>query len=98
VSGFFKCDAFELKKKEWNLEGWLEVLKKGSPEAQKLILTFFSVENLNKEIARDPAGTIMKLKNIWNDEDFKETRSKLVWPKGYGQEADLVGGLDSLGF
>jgi hypothetical protein len=97
VGGFFKCDAFRLKKGEWNLKSWLKVLKE-SPEAQNLILTLFSVENLNKEIARDPAGMIMKLKQIWNDEDFKETRSKLVWPKGYEEEADLVGDLDDVGF
>ena len=93
----FVCDAFRLVK-EWNLKGWLKVMKKGSPEAQKLILTIFSAKELNKEIQKDPAGMIMKLKDIWNDDGFRETRAKLVWPKGYEEEADLVGDLDDVGF
>jgi len=97
VGWYFQCDAFTLVK-EWNLKGWLKVLREGSPEAQKLILTIFSAEELNKEISKDPAGMVMKLKEIWNDEDFKEIRSKLVWPKGYEEEADLVGDLDDVGF
>jgi len=74
------------------------VLKEGSPEAQKLISTILSVEELNKEIQKDPAGMVMKLKGIWNDGNFKEIRAKLVWPKGYAEEADLVGDLDDVGF
>jgi len=98
VGGYFSCDAFDLGGGEWNLKGWLRVLKEGTPEAQKLIPTIFSAEELNKEIQKDPAGMIMKLKDIWNDDGFKETRSKLVWPKGYAEEADLVGDLDDVGF
>jgi hypothetical protein len=74
------------------------VLKTGGPEAQKLILTVFSVEELNKEIQKNPAGMIMKLKGVWNDESFKETRSKLVWPRGYIDDAELAGDLDDIGF
>jgi hypothetical protein len=98
VGGDFECDAFQLEEGEWNLKGWLKVMQEGSPKAQKLILILLPAEELNKEIARDPAGIIMKLKKIWNDENFKETRSKLVWPKGFGEEADLVGDLDDVGF
>jgi hypothetical protein len=98
VGGAFWCSAFELSKGEWNPKGWLKVLREGSPEAQKLILTLLSAEELNKEIQKDPAGMIMKLKEVWNDENFKETRAKLVWPKGYAEEADLVGDLDDVGF
>ena len=98
VGGYFSCDAFDLGGGEWNLKGWLRVLKEGTPEAQKLIPTIFSAEELNKEIQKDPAGMIMKLKDIWNDDGFKETRSKLVWPKGYGDQAKLVGDLDDVGF
>ncbi len=97
VGGEFICNAFELNKGEWNLKGWLKVLKEGSQEAQSLISTILSAEALNKEIARDPAGMIMKLKPVWNDENFKETRGKLVWPKGYAEEADLVGDLGGIG-
>ena len=98
VGGDFECGEFVLKKGEWNLEGWLRVMKEGSQEAQKLISTIFSAEELNKEIQKDPAGMIMKLKEIWNDENFREIKSKLVWPKGYEQEADLAGDLDDVGF
>ena len=97
VGGWFRCDAFTLWNGEWNLEGWLKVLQEGSPEAQNLISTILS-EYLNKEIARDPAGMIMKIKEVWKDESFKKTRSKLVWPKGYSDDADLVGDLDDVGF
>jgi hypothetical protein len=98
VSRSFGCDAFELSEGDWNLRSWLKVLQDGSPEAQKLILTLLPAEALNKEIVRDPAGMTMKLKGVWNDETFKETRSKLVWPKGYSDDADLVGDLDDVGF
>jgi hypothetical protein len=98
VGGNFYCDAFRLARGGWNPKGWLEVLKTGGPEAQKLILTIFPVEELNKEIAKDPAGMIMKLKGVWNDESFKETRSKLVWPRGYIDDAELAGDLDDIGF
>ena len=95
VGGYFSCDFFG---GEWNLKGWLKVLREGSPEAQKLISTILSAEELNKEIQKDPAGMIMKLKEVWNDGNFKETRAKLVWPKEYEEEADLVGDLDDVGF
>ena len=95
----FVCDAFRLEEEvKWSFKGWLKVLAEGRPEAQKLISTILSAEELNKEIARDPAGMIMKLKEFWNDENFKDIRSKLVWPKGYGDSADLVGDLDDIGF
>jgi hypothetical protein len=98
VGGYFYCDAFTLESGEWNLEGWLEVLKKGKMEAQQLILPLLPPEVLNQEIRKDPTGMIMKLKEVWNDESFRETRSKLVWPRGYEEEADLVGDLDDVGF
>ena len=98
VGRYFDCDAFELEKGEWNPKGWLKLLREGSTEAQKLILTLLSAEVLNKEIQKDPAGMAMKLKGVWNDEIFKDIRSKLVWPKGYADDADLVGDLDDVGF
>ncbi len=98
MGGTFKCDAFQLTKGDWNPKGWLKVLKHGSPEAQNLVLTLLPAEALNKEIAKDPAGMIMELKPILNDRFFKKTRAKLVWPKGYSDDADLVGDLDDVGF
>ena len=98
IGGRFECDAFELEQGEWNPKGWLKILKKGSPEAQQLIATILSPEDLNREIQKDPEGMIMKLKVVWNEKSFRETRDKLVWPKGYEQEADLLGDLDDVGF
>ena len=98
VGGSFYCGAFELGKGEWNHKGWLWILAEGSSKAQKLILTLMSTELLNKQIKQDPAGMIIKLKEVWNDESFREIRSKLVWPRGYEEEADLVGDLDDIGF
>jgi hypothetical protein len=98
VGGYFICDEFKLERGEWNLEGWLRVLQEGRSKARKLISTILSAETLNKEIAKDPTGMIMKLKKIWNDRNFKDIRSKLVWPKDFGEEADLVGDLDDVGF
>ena len=98
IGGRFLCSSFELEQGEWNLEGWLSVLKEGSPEAQQLIATILSPEVLNKEIRKDPTGMIMKLKEVWNDESFRETRSKLVWPRGYEKKASLLGDLDDVGF
>jgi len=100
VGGYFNCTKFKLEKGEWNVKGWLKVLKHRRPEARKLILTLIlhRAEALNKEIQKDPAGMIMKLKEVWNDDGFKETRSKLVWPKGYEEEVELVGDLYGVGF
>jgi len=94
----FYCDAFKLKEGEWNYRGWFKVMGEGTPEAQQLMGTLVSPDVLNREIQKDPAGMAMKLKGVWNDESFKETRAKLIWPKGYGEKADLVGDLDDLGF
>ena len=98
VGGSFYCGAFELGKGEWNHKSWLEILKNCKSEAQSLILTLLTPQNLNQEIQKDPAGMIIKLKEVWNDESFREIRSKLVWPRGYEEEADLVGDLDDIGF
>jgi hypothetical protein len=98
VGGKFSCDAFGLGEKEWNLEGFLKVQREGKRKAQRLIMTMLTPEFLNREIQKDPAGMIMNLKSVLNDPGFSEIRSKLVWPKGYEDEVDLVGGLDSLGF
>ena len=98
VGGEFRCGYFKMEKGQWNLKGWLKVLKEGSQKARKLIVTLLTPEVINKEIQQDPAGVAMKLKEIWNDEGFRETRDKLVWPKGYEDQADLVGDLDEIGF
>ena len=40
----------------------------------------------------------MKLKPVWNDESFRETGDKLIWPQGYEEEMEIVGGLNTIGF
>ena len=103
IGGSFECDYFTLLDGQWNTEGWLSVFNLEDEDettrmARQFILPLLTPEVLNKEIQKDPAGMVMKLKQIWNDEDFKEIRSKLVWPQGYAEEADLVGDLDDVGF
>jgi len=87
-----------LAKGKWNLEGWLVILKRSWPKVQKLILTILTPKILNREIQKDPPGMIMKLKPVWNDESFRETRDKLIWPQGYEEEMEIVGGLNTIGF
>ncbi len=98
VGKYFKCDVFTLGPGEWSPKGWIRILKEGKPKAQSLILTIFTPEILNMEIAKDPSGLAVQLKEIWKDEWFKETRSKLVWPKDSEDDAHLAGDLNDLGF
>ena len=100
----FLCDDFELRNFEygkglWNFpEGWIKILAEGSSKAQNLILTLLTPEVLNKEIQKDPTGMVLALKSVWNEESFRMIRSKLIWPRGYEKEADLLGDLDDVGF
>ena len=100
IDGLFECDAFTLKPGQWNIEGWLSVLdlELNREKARQLITPLLTPEVLNPEIQKDPAGMAMKLKEIWNDDGFREAREKLTWPKGYEDQADLVGDLDDVGF
>jgi len=86
-----------LGEKEWNLEGFLKVQREGKRKAQRLIMTLLTPEFLNREIQKDLAGTIIKLKHIWNDEIFQDIKSNLVLPKEFEDEADLVGDLGGIG-
>jgi len=100
IDGLFECDAFRLNAGQWNIEGWLSVLNHefNMEKARQLVTPLLTPEVLNPEIQKDPAGMAMKLKEIWNNEDFRETREKLVWPKEYEIEAHLLGDLDDVGF
>jgi hypothetical protein len=100
IDGLFECDAFRLNAGQWNIEGWLSVLNHefNREKARQLVTPLLTPEVLNPEIQKDPAGMAMKLKEIWNNEDFRETREKLVWPKEYEIEAHLLGDLDDVGF
>ena len=100
IDGSFECDYFTLLSGQWNTEGWLSVLELelNKEKARQFIMPLLTPEVLNKEIQKDPAGMVMKLKGIWNDDEFRETRSKLVWPKDYEKKASLLGDLDDVGF
>ena len=104
VGGGFYCDAFKIEKDHWNPRGWLELRNKSwfkvmpGRNSRKLINTIISPKALNKEIQQDPAGMIMKLKDVWNDRSFKKIRDQLVFPKGYQDQANLVGDLGDVGF
>jgi hypothetical protein len=73
VGGRFYCDAFQLKPDQWNLEGWLEVLRTGSPEAQNLISTIIGADGWNSEISSNPVETLLRLATLWDrlPEDIK---------------------------
>ena len=97
VGGDFDCNAFSLDAGKWNPAGWMEILRAGSPDAQKLIMPLLTPEALNQGIQKNPEGMIMKLKSIWNDPEFRETRERLVFPRGYEVEMDLLGDLSDVG-
>jgi hypothetical protein len=66
VEGEFFCDAFDLEPGKWNLAGWLEVLRTGSPEARKLIKTIIGADYWNSEISSNPVGTLLRLAAVWD--------------------------------
>ena len=65
----FYCDLFELEVGKWNTEGWLEVLKTGTPQAKKLILTLpaFNAEYWNNKLKEEPKATTLQMVSFWND-------------------------------
>jgi hypothetical protein len=73
VTDYFYCDAFRLYSGEWNLAGWVQVLRTGSPEAQKLIQTIIGANYWNSEISSNPVGTLFRLAAVWDrlPEDIK---------------------------
>jgi len=96
VGGDFLCDAFELSQGEWNLEGWLNKMKEGDQEVQKLILTLLTPEILNQEIQKDPAGMIMKLKSVWNYPDFEKIKKGLKFPDDFGDVDRMIKSLNRM--
>jgi len=62
---------------EWNMDGWLEVLKNGSEEAKKLILTLPYLDSnfWNSRISENPESTILQLSGLWDDipDDFRNS-------------------------
>jgi len=98
VVGNFKCDEFELDSGEWNMEGWLRVLKTGKTKARKLICTlpWLQPNWWNSELQRDPGKTVHLLATVWNDMT-KNMQSAIKIPKGYEDDFELFSGFDELG-
>jgi hypothetical protein len=98
VTGSFWGDAFQLEPGKWNSTGWLEVLRTGSPEAQKLILTlpYLDADWWNSELSKDPARTIQLLAPVWSvmsDELKREIRI----PPGYEDRFGMRSEFSELG-
>jgi hypothetical protein len=98
IGSYFSCDVFDLRKGEWNLEGWTKIFSSGSEKAKDLVLTIIGPEELNREIQKDPEGMMMNLKGVWNDPDFASIRKDLVIPFRYREEMDTLADLTGLGF
>ena len=98
TKGSFRCDLFRLKAREWNPLGWISKIEKLSPKArQRKLLVEMIPTLLNHQIKESPSNVVLELKEVWNKDCFQEIKNKLVWPKGYEVEADLVGDLYDLG-
>ena len=98
INGVFLCDKFQLDPGKWNMEGWLEVLNTGTPQAKKLILTlpWLGPDWWNLELQRDPGKTVHLLSTMWNGMP-KDMQSAIKIPKGYEEQFDLFSGFDELG-
>jgi len=69
INGSFVCNAFQIKKGEWNMKGLIEILKNGKEEAKKLMLTLpiFGPTFWNSRISENPESTILELSEFWDD-------------------------------
>jgi hypothetical protein len=98
IGSYFSCDGFELRKGEWNLEGWLKVFLTGTQKAKDLVLTIIGPEKLNREIQKDPEEMMMNLKGVWNSPDFASIRKGIKIPDRYKEEMETLADLSDLGF
>jgi len=98
VEGNFWGDAFELEPGKWNPTGWLEVLRTGSPEAQKLILTlpYLDADWWNSELSKDPARTIQLLAPWWSQMSDELKRGIRI-PPGYEDRLGMRSEFSELG-
>ena len=69
INGCFYCVGFQLDLGEWNMEGWLEVLRIGNEKEKKLILTlpYLNPNFWNSKISENPESTILELSEFWDD-------------------------------
>jgi hypothetical protein len=104
VGRTFWCDAFTIKNGGWGIYGWLEVLEgKGvwagrNKEAKKLILTVLDADSINEEMGKNPEKILFKLKGIWNDPEFAQTKREIIIPDRYKEDINTLGDLNDLGF
>jgi hypothetical protein len=98
VEGNFLGDAFELEPGKWNPTGWLEVLRTGSPKAQKLILTlpYLDADWWNSELSKDPARTIQLLAPLWSGMSDDLKRGIRI-PPGYEDRFGMRSEFSDLG-
>jgi hypothetical protein len=98
VGGKFSCDTFILRSGKWNPTGWLEVLRTGSLNAQKLILTlpYLQPDWWNSELSKDPARTIQLLASCWSKLP-EELKREIRIPPGYEDRFELRAGFSDLG-
>jgi len=112
IGGEFSCSEFRITNNggrnffnlseesfssKWDLNGWIEVLKKGSPESQKLMATlpYITSNWFNKEFQRDPGKTVHWLAPIWKNLDPK-VKAGIKIPPEYKDQFDLFSGFDEL--
>jgi hypothetical protein len=98
IGGVFDSSEFLLSGREWNLEGWMKILKNGNERAKSLILSLIGPESLNQEIEKDPESTMMELRKVWNSPDFAEIKKEIKIPDRYKEEMGTLGDLNDLGF
>jgi hypothetical protein len=98
VGGIFYCDTFTLGSGEWNPTGWLEVLRTGSLNAQKLILTlpYLQPDWWNSELSKNPARTIQKLAPWWSQMSDELKRGIRI-PPGYEDRFGMRSEFSELG-
>jgi len=98
MGGGFSCNSFQLKPGEWNLAGWLQVLRTGSQEARKLILTlpYLQPDWWNSELSKDPARTIQKLAPWWSQMSDELKRGIRI-PPGYEDRLGMRSEFSELG-
>jgi len=98
VEGNFRCDAFDLGPGQWNLEGWVQVIRTGSPEARKLILTlpYLDADWWNSELSKDPARTIQMLAPVWSKLP-EELKREIRIPPGYEDRLGMRSEFSELG-
>ena len=96
VEGNFWGDAFDLGPGQWNLAGWLEVLRTGSPEAQNLISTIIGADGWNSEISSNPVETLLRLAALW-DRLPEDIRGGIKIPSGLQDDFDNFLDLERAG-